>query len=198
MKLLRVRRPSPAMVVACLALLVALGGTSFAAVNALPRSSVGTAQLKNNAVVSSKVKDGSLLGKDFAAGQLTAGPAGPAGAAGAAGPAGPAGPGAKWMLVNAAGTIVAQSGGLSVTSHFGPGTYVLNFNAAVNDKLILAASGFANAGLRGQVIAGPCGGPPTGAVACAVGGDNNHVVVFTSNPANTALVDQSFYVAVIG
>jgi len=92
MKRLKVPRPSPAMVVACLALLVALGGTSIAAVNALPLNSVGTAQLKNNAVVSSKVKDGSLLGKDFAAGQLTAGAAGPAGPAGPAGTAAPTRP----------------------------------------------------------------------------------------------------------
>ena len=46
-----VRRTSPAMVVACLALLVALGGTSVAAVSQLvPRNSVGTAQLRDNAV----------------------------------------------------------------------------------------------------------------------------------------------------
>ena len=34
-------RPSPAMVVACIALLVALGGTSIAAVSALAPNSVG-------------------------------------------------------------------------------------------------------------------------------------------------------------
>lgn len=93
-----IRRPSPAMVVACLALLVALGGTGVAATVALAPNSVGTAQLKNNAVVSTKVKNGSLLRVDFKSGQLPAGPqgpagpAGPAGAAGAAGAAGPAGP----------------------------------------------------------------------------------------------------------
>jgi hypothetical protein len=107
MRKLSIRRPSPAMVVACLALLVALGGTSVAAVNQLARNSVGTAQLqfgavtnpkiRNNAVTSIKVQNRSLLRADFAAGQLPAGPtgprgpAGPAGAAGAAGPAGPAG-----------------------------------------------------------------------------------------------------------
>lgn len=102
------RRPSPAMVVACIALLVALGGTSIAAVNQLvPRNSVGSAQLqfgavtrpklRDNAVNSAKVANRSLLRADFAPGQLPAGPtgpqgpAGPAGAAGAAGPAGPAG-----------------------------------------------------------------------------------------------------------
>jgi hypothetical protein len=71
--------------VAYLALFVALGGTSFAAANALvPRNSVGTAQVIN----------GSLLKKDFKKGQLPRGPRGvrgPAGPAGAAGPAGPAG-----------------------------------------------------------------------------------------------------------
>lgn len=84
-------RPSPAMVIALLALAVALGGTGYAAV-VLPKNSVGTAQLKNNAVIASKVKDGSLRAADFAAGQIPAGPVGPAGPAGAAGATGPAGP----------------------------------------------------------------------------------------------------------
>jgi hypothetical protein len=97
------RRPSPAMVVACLALLVALGGTSVAAVSQLvPRNSVGPNQLqfgavtgpkiRNNAVTSAKVRNRSLLRTDFAPGQLPAGPTGPAGPAGPAGTAGPAGP----------------------------------------------------------------------------------------------------------
>jgi len=50
--------------VALLALLVALGGTSYAA-TAIPRGSVGTAQLRANAVVSSKVKNNSLTGADI-------------------------------------------------------------------------------------------------------------------------------------
>jgi hypothetical protein len=74
------RRLSPSMMVACIALLVALGGTSVAAVSALPRNSVGSLQLKNsavigtkiatNAVTSAKVKNGSLVTADFAPGQL--------------------------------------------------------------------------------------------------------------------------------
>lgn len=63
-------RPSPAMVVACLALIIALSGTSYAKILALPVNSVGTPQLKANAVVSSKVKDSSLLAVDFKPGQL--------------------------------------------------------------------------------------------------------------------------------
>jgi hypothetical protein len=84
--------PSPATVIACAALLVALGGTSIAAVSvALPRNSVGPAQLKNNSVTSIKVANRSLRAIDFELGQLPAGPRGPAGPPGPAGPAGAAG-----------------------------------------------------------------------------------------------------------
>ena len=80
MKRLKRFRPSPAMVVASLALLVALGGTSIAAVQiVVPRASVGALQLKANSVNSSKVLNGSLLKVDFKAGQIPAGrgPPGP-------------------------------------------------------------------------------------------------------------------------
>src|SRR5256714_11604662 len=78
---LRRLRPSPAMVIACFALLIVLGGTGYAAVQALPRNSVTSVQ----------VKDRSLLAKDFKAGQLPRGARGPAGPAGPGGAPGPAG-----------------------------------------------------------------------------------------------------------
>ena len=56
-------RPSPAMVIACIALMVALGGTSYAAIK-LPRNSVGTKQLKANAVTGPKVKANTITGAD--------------------------------------------------------------------------------------------------------------------------------------
>lgn len=80
------RRPSPALVVACIALGVALGGTSYATVLNVPKSSVGTPELKRNAVKAAKIApnavrtahvlDGSLLAADFRAGQLPQGPKG--------------------------------------------------------------------------------------------------------------------------
>jgi hypothetical protein len=87
----RVHLPRPSTALALVALAVALGGTGYAA-TVLPAGSVGTAQLKNGAVVSAKVKNHSLLAVDFAPGQLPAGERGPAGAQGPQGPAGSAGP----------------------------------------------------------------------------------------------------------
>jgi hypothetical protein len=78
MRRLLSRRPSPAMVVACVALIVALGGTSYAALK-LPRNSVGSKQLRPNAVTSGKVRNGSLTAKDFRASALKRGPRGPQG-----------------------------------------------------------------------------------------------------------------------
>jgi hypothetical protein len=73
------RRPSAALVVAVMALIVALAGTSYA-VTSLSKNSVGAKQIKRGAVRTSelakdavktkKVKDGSLLKADFASGQL--------------------------------------------------------------------------------------------------------------------------------
>lgn len=99
--MLRLRRPSPAMGVALVALFVALGGTSYA-VTVLPENSVGTKQIQNDSVTRAKIahesitsvliKDGSLLARDFAVGQIPAGQMGPTGPAGPAGPVGPTGP----------------------------------------------------------------------------------------------------------
>jgi len=140
MKKLFSRRPSPAMVVACLALAVALGGTSVAAVSqVLPRNSVGPRQLqfgavtapkirngavtapkiRNNSITSIKVRNGSLLRADFAPGQLPAGPTGPQGPAGPAGAAGAAGPAGVISAITVRNASVSITGG---TAH--DGSYV--------------------------------------------------------------------------
>jgi hypothetical protein len=115
------------MIVACLALLVALGGTSVAAVSQLARNSVGTPQLRagavtnpkiaNNAINSAKVRPRSLLRSDFAAGQLPAGPVGPQGPAGPAGPAGAAGPAGVIGAITVRTSFVSvPAGGVGVQS----------------------------------------------------------------------------------
>lgn len=80
-------RLSYANMVASLALFIALGGVSWAAVT-LPNGSVGNRQLKANAVSSEKIRDGSLLAGDFKRGQLPPGQRGLSGAQGIPGPKG--------------------------------------------------------------------------------------------------------------
>lgn len=64
----RRRRPSAALVVASLALVVGLGGTSYAATVA--SNSVGNAQLKSDAVTSAKIAPGGVTRSDIRAGQV--------------------------------------------------------------------------------------------------------------------------------
>lgn len=82
--------PSPAMIVAVVALIAACAGTSYATTK-LAKNSVGTKQLKKNAVVSKKVKNGSLTAADFKRGSLPAGERGPQGEPGPQGAQGPPG-----------------------------------------------------------------------------------------------------------
>ena len=139
----RIRRPSPAMIIACAALLVALGGTSFAAVKVLvPRNSVGSLQ----------VIDHSLLAKDFKTPPKgprgLAGPAGPAGPAGAQGPAGPAGASgpkgdsatALWAVVDSAGAL-SRNKGVGSSQRLGTGDYLVTFNQDITGCSYVASLG---------------------------------------------------------
>jgi hypothetical protein len=84
-------RPSPAMVVAVIALVASSTGSAVAAQLITERiiaKGVTEKLLAANAVTSPKVKNGSLLRKDFRSGQLPAGPQGPQGPRGPQGPEG--------------------------------------------------------------------------------------------------------------
>jgi hypothetical protein len=65
MKRFHVRLPSPAMVVATVALIVALTGSAYAA------STIGSKQLKNNAVTGKKIKNGAVTGAKLANGSVS-------------------------------------------------------------------------------------------------------------------------------
>jgi len=179
----RIRRlaPSPAIVVACLALAVGLAGTGYA-VTRLPRNSVTTVQ----------VKDFSLLARDFKKGQLPAGPQGPQG------PAGPAGAGAKWALVAPSGAIIAQSGGIS-SRHAGDGYYVLDFGASVQGHLIFASYSRSSddRGAPGAIRAGTCTTSSNEGDNCVTGNDPRFVAVITYDAGSVIPIDHSFYVVVV-
>ena len=68
--MIRIRRkPSPALVVAILALIVAMAGGAYAA--AVPKNSVGAKQLKKNAVKSGKIVSGAVTSDKIAANAVT-------------------------------------------------------------------------------------------------------------------------------
>jgi hypothetical protein len=128
--------------VACVALLIALSGTSYAAATKLlPPNSVGTRQVIN----------GSLLKKDFKSGQLrrgargrrgpagltgATGPAGPAGArgpAGAPGPAGEQGPPGPVNLTYATTEVTVAAGAQGTGQAVCPGGMVVTGGGAMTD-----------------------------------------------------------------
>jgi hypothetical protein len=108
---MRIRRPnlSYANVVSTLALFVALGGTSYA----VARNSVGSAQLRANAVTSAKVKNRSLRLTDLS----------PSARTGTRGPRGPAGPPGQFVGTPEAWRPLALASGWDLfdTTHQRPG-----------------------------------------------------------------------------
>jgi hypothetical protein len=121
------------------------GATAFAAAQ-LGSNTVGTKQLKKNAVVSSKVKNGSLKAADFQSGQLPRGETGPKGETGARGETGAKGdagaPGAPGTakaaaVVSAAGTASSVIGGLQTKSE-GGGLYCISLPGQSVANLIVS------------------------------------------------------------
>ena len=128
-------RPSFPTVVSLLALFIALGGTSYAVIK-LPASSVGTRELKRNAVTGAKIRAGSVAASDLAAGVGVRGPRGPEGPAGAPGTAGGGGgvPG-PWIPLTFQGSWTNYSSG------FATGAYRKDQNGAVWLRGLVAKNG---------------------------------------------------------
>jgi hypothetical protein len=130
------RPPSAATVVACVALAVSLGGTGYAALR-LPANSVGTAQLKRNAVISSKVRNYSLVRADFKPGQIPRGlpgVPGPLGPAGPTGPQGPAGPPAGTSPVTLRQSSVTVPGNVAANGSYA--TRAVQVNCGSDERAI--------------------------------------------------------------
>ena len=216
-KILRDRRPSPAMVVASVALLVALGGTSVAAVNQLAANSVGTSQLKSNAVTTPKIKNsavnasklasnavatakiagnavtnakianGTIQPADLSAAAKTSGPPGPPGAAGPTGPTGPAGAVTRLTAVVNASGSIARSQGTTSAGRLQEGAYEVVFNQSVTACTYVATLGNATT----TVLI-----PPGSIGVASRSGNANGVLVETFDEFG-GLADRPFHLAVI-
>jgi hypothetical protein len=152
-----------------IALFIALGGVSYAALK-LPANSVGTKQLKDGAVTGRKVKPNSLLAKDFKAGQLSPGPRGLQGPQGNKGD--PGAPAAKyWARITYSGatpSVAASSDGITVANG-GTGLTNVTFPAAVGVASCAFSITLDTAGLDG--FARKSASLSTGSTAAVLTGD---------------------------
>lgn len=139
-------KPSPALVVAVLALLVAFGETSWATISqVVPRGSVGTPQLKagavtslkisRGAVTSAKIRNGTITRSDLGRSARIAGPRGPQG------PAGPAGSVSKLWGVAASNGVLNRSAGTTSSARIGVGQYEVIFNQDISNCAYVATVG---------------------------------------------------------
>ncbi|MBK8293845.1 MAG: hypothetical protein IPK93_03360 [Solirubrobacterales bacterium] len=109
------------MIVALLALFVALGGSSYAALKVngkvIVKRSIAGKKLKKSTLTTREVKNKSLLQADFKPGQI---PSGATGATGAAGPPGAAGangaPGATSVVMRMSAEVSANAGSFATAS----------------------------------------------------------------------------------
>ena len=158
---------TPSLVISSIALIVALGGTTYA-ITALPANSVGTKQIRADAVTGKKIAkgavgseqiaDGSVRATDLAPGVIAQGAAGAQGPAGPAGPAGPTGPIGSTGAPGSQGA-VGPTEGFVRASAFNPTPAVNPLGLAVATQTITTTTaGRLWVSLRGVVSSPDCSG----------------------------------------
>lgn len=180
MKTKWIGRPSPAMVVAIAALVLAMVGTGYAAIN-LPKKSVGTAQLKVNAVTNAKIKNKTITGKKLNLKKLGVVPN--ATHASSADIAGTVPPNAV-HIVGAAGEPGFQSGSSNVGSE--GGITFPNASFLKDHDNIVHLEGVVRKGTGGPVPGTlfqlpPGFRPPSGTIAVVTEAEENTILIVGSN-----------------
>ncbi len=163
-----------ANVISTLCLFLLLGGGAALAAGKLGKNSIGTKQIKNGAVTGAKIKKGTITGSQINLAKLgtvpsaakaetatvasTAANAQNSNNLGGA-PASAYEPRPQWALVRSDGTILAQSGGITINNAFvSSGLYFLDFGMSVANRPVSVVPHYADPGLSGEASATPCGG----------------------------------------
>ncbi|MCY7396640.1 MAG: hypothetical protein LH468_10905 [Nocardioides sp.] len=98
---MRTPKITPSLLISLLALVIALGGTSYAAAKIngknIQNKSISASKIVKNTLGSNRIKDGKVKAKDLAPGVVK---------------------NARWLLVNPDGTIKAQSGGFTLVANY--------------------------------------------------------------------------------
>jgi hypothetical protein len=213
---LRLRRPSPAMLIAIVALVSSFAGPALAnqAVDLARKAKlINGSKIKARSIAGSKLKNNTVTGKQVAESSLgqvpkanTANTAGSAATAVTAANAAalngksPSAFQAQWALINTDASVLAQSGSISVTKGAGNGRYYIQFPSSLASRP-LSVTPVYNLGnddlLRGAKVV-VCGGTAApGGVTCVGPGTNNvntaYVEIHSSTNTST---DTPFYIVV--
>ena len=177
MRRLRLRRPSPALVISLIALFVALGGTSYAAIKIgarnLKTGSVGTRAVKNATLSGRDIKRAGLSGREINEGRLGSVPL----AEGVS----------HWAVIRAGDGAATRSRGATSATHFAPGRYQVIFNRDVRGCAYFGSLGSTDATI-----------PPTGQIAVSQLPSNvNGVQIRTTASGGSPNADRNFHVAVL-
>jgi hypothetical protein len=200
MRRIRVRRPSPGLVIAVVALVLALGGGAYAA------ATITGADIRNGTITGKDIKNGSVPGaKKLKANSVTGrqvkesslGQVPSAADADELGGQPPSAYASDWAVVagTATGaTVLASSEGVSAT-RIGAGVYAVDFGESVVRRPLTAT--LHPAAGPGFVTVAPCGGSANnpGGVNCPGNNDNDRVLVQTYSTAG-APADRAFYLVV--
>jgi hypothetical protein len=171
--------PSPAMVVALVALVMSLGGSAYALV-------VTGKQIRNNSVTAKDIRNRSLTGSDVRRDRLGGGSIKES-SLGPVGTAVVAHGGARFAVVNGGGQLV-RGRDISSVARTGDGRYQVIFNADVRGCAYFATVGDASA-------AGP---PQNSQVSVSSLGSNvNGVAVRTENGNNGVEANRPFHLIVM-
>jgi hypothetical protein len=171
--------PSPAMVVALVALVMSLGGSAYALV-------VTGKQIRNNSVTAKDIRNRSLTGSDVRRDRLGGGSIKES-SLGPVGTALVAHGGARFAVVNGGGQLV-RGRDISSVARTGDGRYQVIFNADVRGCAYFATVGDASA-------AGP---PQNSQVSVSSLGSNvNGVAVRTENGNNGEEANRPFHLIVM-
>ena len=108
---------------------------------------------------------------------------------------GPVGPGALWALVGSDGTVIAQSGGITVAKPQ-TGVYLVTFGTSLAGKVAIASATCLDndCPFGGTISAGICGGG-AGGLTCAMSNTDSTVEVDVQDTTNTTLMDGPFFVS---
>lgn len=193
---------SYANVMATIAVFLVLGGGAAVAAGGLAKNSVGAKQLKRNAVTTAKIKNGAVTGAKINPATLPAVPtatnANSANNANSLGgvPAGSYQQKPMWALVNGDGTILDQSGGISLEEKTPSGGYWLRFPQSLAGKAISVTPWAGWEGLDPSVQAGYCGGNDgKGGFSCS--GSNTSSVLWVETQEEAGDGEEVAFYAVV-